>query len=122
MCATRPAVGPGTPRYEDAPNGYGAALALLDFGAADDPGRASALDVVLTTARPRDALTLWHLLRRGSAEERGRVFDRMAAIVPPPQGVTRDAVLNGDRQAIDRWWDSLGLQSTTWWRLWKKNW
>ena len=55
---------------------------------------------MLTTARPRDALTLGHLLRRGSAEERGRVFDRMAAIAPPPEGVTRDAVLSGDRQAI----------------------
>jgi len=122
VCATRPGRGPGTPRYEDAPNGYGAALALLDFGAADDPGRATALDLILTSARPRDALTLWHLLRRGSSEERGRVFDRMAAIAPPPDGVTRDAVLNGDRSAIDRWWDSLGLQSATWWRLWKKNW
>jgi FecR protein len=122
VCATRPGLGPGTPRYDDAPNGYGEALALLDFGAPDDSGRAAALDVILTNARPRDALTLWHLLRRGTADERRRVFDRMAQLAPPPDGVTREAVLGGDRRAIARWWDALGLESTTWWRLWKKNW
>src|SRR5262249_52395652 len=74
VCATRAGLGPGTPRYEDAPNGYAAALARLDFGAADDPERAAALDLILTNARRRDALTLWHLLRRGTADERGRVF------------------------------------------------
>lgn len=122
MCATRPGIGPGTPRYEDAPAGYADALALLDFGAVDDPGRGTALDLVLSQARRRDALTLWHLLRRGTSEERAKVYDRLAALAPPPPGVTREAVLDGDRRAIDRWWDSLGLDSTTWWRLWKKKW
>ena len=66
MCATRPGVGPGTPRYEDAPSGYGEALTILDFERPDDPRRAAALDLVLSTARRRDALTLWHLLARGT--------------------------------------------------------
>ena len=35
--ATRPGVGPGTPRYEDAPSGYADALEQLDFGTADEP-------------------------------------------------------------------------------------
>ncbi|HSC29083.1 MAG TPA: FecR domain-containing protein [Vicinamibacterales bacterium] len=122
VCATRPGVGPGTPRYEDAPEGYAPALALLDFGAPDDNGRASALNLVLSRARPRDALTLWHLLRRGSRAERSKVYDRMAALVPPPAEVSREAVLAGDRRAIDLWWNALDLQSTTWWRLWKRQW
>src|SRR5688572_27902417 len=78
MCATRPGVGPGTPRYEDAPSGYAEALNLLDFGAAGDPGRAAALDLILSRARRRDALTLWHLLSRGSVDERARVYERLA--------------------------------------------
>jgi hypothetical protein len=122
VCATRPGVGPGTPRYEDAPDVYAAALDLLDFGDPSDPGRAAALDLVLSRARPRDALTLWHLLRRGSPEERTRVFERMTAVSPPPSGITREAILRGDRAAIDAWWNSLGLDSTTWWRMWKKDW
>lgn len=122
VCATRPGVGPGTPQYEDAPAVYSGALAVLDFTAADDPRRAAALDVVLSQARRRDALTLWHLLQRGTLEERTKVFERMSTLAPPPGDVTRDAVMSGDRRAIDAWWNSLGLDSTTWWRLWKKNW
>ena len=122
VCATRPGVGPGTPRYEDAPDAYAAALDLLDFGHQSDPGRAQALDVVLSRARPRDAMTLWHLLRRGSGAERARVYDRMLAVSPPPSGVTREAILRGDPSAIDAWWDSFGLANTTWWRMWKKDW
>ena len=75
---------------------------------------------ILTQARPRDAMTLWHLLSRGSADERARVCERMSALAPPPRSVTCDAVLRGDRAARDQWWDSLGFDSTTWWRLWKK--
>jgi hypothetical protein len=122
MCATRPGVGPGTPRYDDAPSGYGEALATLDFGRADDPKRAAAFELILSSARGRDALTLWHLLTRGTAGERAQVYDRMAALVPPPRGVTRAAVLRGERPALDQWWDSLGVESTSWWRLWKKRW
>jgi hypothetical protein len=122
VCATRPGVGPGTPRYEDAPDVYAAALELLDFGDPSDSGRGAALDLVLSRARPRDALTLWHLLRRGSPDERARVYERMTSVSPPPSGVTREAILRGDRSAIDAWWNSLGLDSTTWWRMWKKNW
>ncbi len=122
MCATRPGIGPGTPQYEDAPAAFAGALAVLDFGPADDRRRPEALDGVLAGARRRDALTLWHLLQRGTSAERARVYDRMATLVPPPAGVSRDAVLAGDRKAIDLWWDSLGLDSATWWRLWKKKW
>lgn len=122
VCATRRDVGPGTPRYEDAPSGYGEALTLLDFGAPDAPGRAQALALVLSQARRRDALTLWHLLARGTAEERAQVYDRLASLAPPPQGVTRELALRGDRTALSVWWDSLGLETGTWWRLLKKKW
>jgi hypothetical protein len=118
--ATRPGVGPGTPYYEDAPSGYGEALAILDFGRPEDSERAAALQLVLSSARRRDALTLWHMLARVTTAERGRVFDRLAALAPPPRAVTRAAVLAGDRRALDQWWDSLGIDNTTWWRLWKK--
>ena len=122
MCATRPGVGPGTPRYEDAPSGYGEALTILDFERADDPRRAGALDLVVSTARRRDALTLWHLLARGTPAERHRVYDRLATLAPPPSGVTREAVVAGDRRALDQWWDALGLETGTWWKLLKKKW
>ena len=122
VCVTRADLGPGTPRYEDAPSGYGQALLTLDFGAADDPRRAAALDLVLTNARRRDALSLWHLLTRGTRDERVRVYDRLAELVPPPDGVSREKILAGDREALNRWWDWLGIEVSTWWRLFKKKW
>jgi hypothetical protein len=122
VCPMRTDRGPGTPRFEDAPSGYGEALMVLDAAPADDPRRAAAFDLVLTTARRRDAMTLWHLVTRGSLDERGRVYDRLAALAPPPHGVTRELVLAGNRLALDRWWDSLGIESFTWWRLLKKKW
>jgi hypothetical protein len=122
VCATRPGVGPGTPYYEDAPAGYVDALRTLDFGSVSDPGRAQALETVLSAARKRDALTLWHLLTRGTMDERRRVFDRMAGLVPPPAGVTREAVLRSDKRATDRWWNALGLDNASWWRLWLREW
>ena len=67
-------------------------------------------------------MTLWHLLTRGSPEERARVYDRLAALVPPPEGVTRELILAGNRAALDRWWDQLGVDVRTWWRLFKKKW
>lgn len=113
--ATRPGVGPGTPRYTDAPAGFAEALETLDFGPADDRRRASALDHILGAARPRDELTLWHLLSRGSAGERSRVFTTLAALSPLPRDVTREAVLAGDRRALEAWWDSFELEGTSWW-------
>jgi ferric-dicitrate binding protein FerR (iron transport regulator) len=112
---TRPGVGPGTPRYEDAPPGYAAALEHLDFGDGGELTRAGALQLILDTARRRDAITLWHLLSRSSSAERPRVYERLAHLAPPPPRASRDAVLAGDRKALDAWWDSLEVEGTSFW-------
>ena len=114
-CRTRPGPGPGTPWYEDARTPFTEALERLD-SRPDDRG---ALAIVLAEARPRDALTLWHLLSRVGGDERALVFDRLAAIVSLPASVTRDGIVAGDREMLDAAWDALGLGVTTWWRLWK---
>ena len=122
MCATRPGVGPGTPCYKDAPAGMEEALTILDFSSTQDVRRPAALATVLASARPRDALTLWHLLTRVPAGERGLVYDRMAVLAPPPQAATREAVISGSPAALDAWWNTLGLDSASWWRFWKGPW
>ena len=114
MCITRLGTGPGTPYRSDAPAALREALERLDLG--QDP---SALDRVLTTAGEKDTLSLWHLLARTSPTQRGLVFDRLAELLPPPDGVTRDGILTGDREMLDRWWEELGLGSASWWRSWK---
>jgi len=65
----------------------------------------------LDQARPRDTLTLWHLLARVNGADRVRVYDKMAAFVPPPPGVTREGVLQLDQQMLETWRHAL---ESTW--------
>lgn len=112
-CVTRPRMGPGTPYFNDASAEFQNDLSRFDTG------DSSALDTILVSARKRDALTLWHLLTRTDGEARGKVFDRLAQLVPPPKPITRAGVLSGDRAMFDAWWKELGLGDTEWWRMWK---
>lgn len=116
-CATRPRSGPGTPYFLDAPATLTTALARFD-----KTGTAQSLDSVLSAARPRDALTLWHLLRRTEGEQRTAVLNRFEALVPLPSTVHRAALLRGDQEALDAAWNALGLGNTSWWREWKRQW
>ncbi|HEY6987831.1 MAG TPA: hypothetical protein VH369_05580 [Bryobacteraceae bacterium] len=116
-CATRPGHGPDTPHFLDAPQNLVASVARFDR--TQDP---QALAAVLDAARPRDALTLWHLLERTQGEERAEVFDRFAALVKLSPEVTREAVLRADPKAMDAAWNALQLGDTSWWREWKRAW
>lgn len=116
-CTTRPGHGPDTPHFLDAPQNLVASVARFDR--TQDP---HALAAALNAARPRDALTLWHLLERTQGAERAEVFDRFGALVKLSPEVTRDAVLRGDPKAMDAAWNALQLGDTSWWREWKRTW
>ncbi len=103
VCATRPGTGPGTPYFDDASAALKSALSKLDFEKENAESRATLLGVVLSEARQRDALTLWHLLSSVNERERARVYERLAELVPPSKGVTRDGVLRLDKQELDIW-------------------
>lgn len=118
-CETFPGIGPGTPYFEDASEAFREALGKLDFGQLNSKERADALSRVLAEARQDDTLTLWHLLFRVNETERGRVYDRMAVLVPPPKGVNREGILRLDTHMLDLWWNQLGLGTTSFWRFWK---
>jgi len=120
-CATRPGVGPGTPYFEDASGNFRRALAELDFQSkattsfADsvnqDSLKHSPLQVVLAESRPRDTLTLWNLLSRVDGEQRAAVYERLAGFSSPPEGVTREGILQLDSQMLSLWKERL---ETTW--------
>ena len=101
-CETRPSLGPGTPYFEDASSVFRQSLKTVDFDP-DAHARSSALVSILDQARPRDTLTLWHLLVRVDGEDRARVYDTMAALSPPPASVTREGVLALDQTMLDAW-------------------
>ncbi len=104
MCATRKGEGVGTPYFANASEAFKSTLQKLDFSKGDN---AEALvKNILTEARSEDALTLWHLLDQSKWQSnfREQIYDRLAALNPPPSGVTRAGILNSNRKMLDRWW------------------
>lgn len=116
-CTTRPGHGPDTPHFLDAPEALTKAVANFDL-----TGNTQALNPALSMARPRDALTLWHLLQRTRGAERAAVFDHFQTLVKLPSSLQREAVLSGDPKSMDAAWDALDLGNTGWWRGWKRHW
>ena len=97
---TRPGSPPGIPYVSDAPAALRAALDSFAFTA----GGVAAVRAALAAARSEDAISLWHLLARVAVAERGTVYDRLAALVPPPDGVTKSGALALDQNMLDRYW------------------
>ena len=105
-CETQPGIGPGTPYFVDSTQPFRDALKKIDF-IHDGNSQTAALTSMLDQARPRDTLTLWHLLPRVNGEDRARVYDKLAAFAPPPAGVTREGVLRLDQTMLDTWRQTL---------------
>ena len=103
IAETRPGVGPGVPYMADAPPALRRALEAFDFGR----GGKAAVRAALPAARPEDALSLWHLLFRVEAGERGAIYDRLASLVPPPPGVTRAAALGLEPATLATYWNTI---------------
>jgi hypothetical protein len=104
---------PGSPYYADATPAFRAALRAYDHGTGP-------IAPVLASARPRDAMTLLHLLERAPRPERAPLFDALSRLAPPPPGVTREGVLDRDEDMLDQWRHSLGLGGVKrWWLYWR---
>jgi hypothetical protein len=122
VCKTRPKIGPGTPYMEDASASFQDTLSRFDFESITPAQRTALLGTILVDARKNDALTLWHLLSRVSDADRPGVYDRLAALAPPPSGVTREGILRLDRGMLDAWWSSFGFGEIWLWRTYERDW
>jgi len=96
VCRMDPKRGPGTPYFADSPGPFVERLRELDAGRAADLGPAAA------GLTPREGLALWHLIPRTQGEARAEVVRALAAVVPPPEGVSIEGEL--DRPALEAWW------------------
>ncbi len=101
-CRTSPRTGPGVPCFDDAPEKLKEALRAFELDKSSDK-----LSTILSESRPRDTLTLWHLLPRLDGVARERVFDRMVALTTLPAGVSRDQALRLDPQTLQHWREEL---------------
>jgi len=105
QCATRANHGPGVPYFTDADAPFIDFVRTMDAGYVDG----KRLDVALASARERDALTLWHILPRVNRDIREAVCDRLNELLPLPSGVSRDAVMRLDPEALQAWWRALSF-------------
>ena len=105
-CETELGTGPGTPYFNDATPEFKKALKTIDFDD-DSAKKTDALTSMLDQSRPRDTLTLWHLIPRVAEDQRARVYEKMEAYAPAPAGVTREGVLKLDQRMLDQWRQSL---------------
>jgi hypothetical protein len=96
-CRSRIPIGPGTPYFEDAPPRLVEELAKYDFEGEQAPH----LRAVLSEARTRDSLTVWHLLKRVGNAERHEVYAKLSALVPPPVGTDESNALEPAR--LEAW-------------------
>lgn len=115
MAELRRELGPGTPYWHDAPPALREALRVYDRSGADGD-----LARVLAAARPRDAMSIQHILERAPRRQRGPLFDHLARIAPPPPGVTREGILDRDMKMLGAWREHMGLGGVKrWWLQWR---
>jgi hypothetical protein len=111
-CRTLRQLGPSLPYFTDATAKFTGLIAQWE--------RNRDVAGLLAEARPRDGLTLWHLLQRTERPaDRRQVAQRMAALIP---AVKAEGLERGDPAAIAEAWNALGLGSAEWWRSWKHPW
>jgi hypothetical protein len=103
LTQTRAGAGAGVPYVEDAPEPLIRALVAFDFA----NGGARATRTALAIARPNDALSLWHLLQRVDPTLRALVYDRLAALVPPPAGVSRAGAIALASRDLEGYWTKI---------------
>jgi hypothetical protein len=103
VCDFHRARGAGTPYFRDAPDPLRQSLQAFDRGERDP----ALLQAVAEAARPRDTLTLFHLLPRVAGKEREGLYDRMAALADAPSDVTREGTLALDPAMLESWLETL---------------
>lgn len=108
-CRTRRGAGPGLPVFSDATPAFRKAVEEFEISG-------NGVATLLSTARTRDALTVWHLMSRTRGQEREAVVRAFAKLVPAADS---EGLLRKDEGASDAAWNALGLGDTSWWRTWK---
>ncbi len=95
-CGIDHAEGPGTPVWARLSAEAKAALAAFDKDRQD----VNALDRGLKALTERDSLTWLHLLETAPASRREGILERLAQVVPIPEGVRREDLLSGTKAAL----------------------
>lgn len=110
----------GTPRDLGASRAFVQALRAIDADAVsvgpDDPR----IHRLVAASRTEDAISLLTLLQRHPTLAGGPLYDRMRQLLPTATAVSREALIEGDVQALNTLWDALPYPRVKqWWLHWK---
>lgn len=107
VCEVVPGVGSMAPHYYDAPRTLLGGLRSLELSMSNSskaPGIDESVAVILKSARPRDAMTLWNLLPRVGGEARKRIAERLAFLAPSATKEAGQGLQTADPGAMEAWW------------------
>jgi hypothetical protein len=101
QCELREGVGPGTPYLAGASLEYIHRLQRFDFA----PGGKTEVAELIERATPCETFSLVYLVDRVDAVRRGVIYDRVAAVLPPWPGITREGIVALDAVMLADWRD-----------------
>jgi hypothetical protein len=101
QCEMRSGIGPGTPYLAGASTEYLDLLRSFDFGT----GGSAPVEELIENASACDAFSLVYLVQRVDQEHRGRIFDRVAKLYPPWNGITRAGIVALETSMVATWQD-----------------
>jgi hypothetical protein len=107
MCISDSSKGVGTPFSNQASSLFKESLYKLDFVNSSK----TELAVILSEAKQKDFITLFHLLKRLDNDSRGMIYDRISLLFKVPQRITREGIVHGNKDMMGRLWTELGLGS-----------
>jgi hypothetical protein len=111
--------GPGTPFDDHATAQFRAALKAIDALGRSVPANDPAIEQLAEASSAKDAITLISLLTRYPQLADTAIYDRAIAVLPPPNGLTRDAVRYENQDLMNDWWHKLPYSRLkSWWLRW----
>lgn len=102
-CMAKSGIGPGTPYRKNASQEFKDALLSYDFG----NGGSEAVNKLLKHAKKTDAVTLINMLPRIEGASKGKVYDRLKVLAPPPADFSYDSIPHMNMDDLHEWIEKL---------------
>jgi RNA polymerase sigma factor (sigma-70 family) len=99
ICRIQKGKGLGIPYHKASSETFKFALDDFIFKGKND----ELLTVILSQAEPKNALSLWHLLKNVGENERSQIFNTLYGLASPPDGVTQEGILDLKEDMMLKW-------------------
>jgi hypothetical protein len=70
----------------------------------------AALSSLMLETKQTDVLTLIRILELVTSDKRELVFQKIRNMFPPPAGVTKNGILEGNKRMLEKWWSEIEAQ------------